>query len=43
MLMFQSDMERPNAIAALKDKRGDMAGRVDALQDQLRQALIDLD
>lgn len=36
-------MERPNAIAALKDKRGEIAGRVDALQDQLRQALIDLD
>ena len=28
-------MERPNAIAALKDKRGEIAGRVDALQDQL--------
>lgn len=36
-------MERPNAIAALKDKRGEIAGRIDALQDQLRQALIDLD
>lgn len=36
-------MERPNAISALKDKRGEIAGRVDALQDQLRQALIDLD
>lgn len=36
-------MERPNAIFALKDKRGEIAGRVDALQDQLRQALIDLD
>jgi hypothetical protein len=36
-------MEHPNAISALKDKRGEIAGRVDALQDQLRQALIDLD
>lgn len=36
-------MERPNAVSALKDKRGEIAGRVDAFQDQLRQALIDLD
>lgn len=36
-------MERPNAVAALKEKRGEIAGLVDALQDQLRQALIDLD
>lgn len=36
-------MERPNAISALMAKRGEVAGRVDALQDQLRQALIDLD
>ena len=41
--MIQWGMERPNAIAALKAKRGEIAGRVDALQDQLRQALIDLD
>lgn len=41
--MLQLGMERPNAISALKDKRGEIAGRVDALQDQLRQALIDLD
>ena len=41
--MVQWGMERPNAIAALKDKRGEIAGRIDALQDQLRQALIDLD
>lgn len=43
MLMFQWDMGRPNAIATLKNKRGEIAGRVDALRDQLRQALIDLD
>jgi len=36
-------MQRPNAVSALKSKRGEIAGRVDALQDQLRQALIDLD
>ena len=36
-------MERPNAIAAMRDKRGEIAGRIDALQDQLRQVLIDLD
>ena len=41
--MLQWGMERPNAISALKDKRGEIAGLVDALQDQLRQALIDLD
>lgn len=41
--MVEWGMERPNAIAALKDKRGEIAGRVDALQDQLRQTLIDLD
>lgn len=36
-------MHSPNAVSALKSKRGEIAGRVDALQDQLRQALIDLD
>ena len=36
-------MDRPNTVAALKEKRGQIAGLVDALQDQLRQALIDLD
>lgn len=36
-------MQNPNAVSALKNKRGEIAGRVDALQDQLRQALIDLD
>ncbi len=41
--MLQWGMERPNAISALKDKRGGIAGWVNALQDQLRQALIDLD
>jgi len=41
--MVKWGMERPNVISALKEKRGQIAGRVDALQDQLRQALIDLD
>lgn len=36
-------MESSNAVSALKSMRGEIAGRVDALQDQLRQALIDLD
>lgn len=36
-------MQSPNTVSALKSKRGEIAGRVDALQDQLRQALIDLD
>lgn len=36
-------MQNPNTVSALKSKRGEIAGRVDALQDQLRQALIDLD
>ena len=36
-------MQSPSAVSALKSKRGEIAGRVDALQDQLRQALIDLD
>lgn len=36
-------MDRPNTVAALKDKRAEIAGRIDALQDQLRQQMIDLD
>lgn len=32
-----------HAISALRDKRGELAGQIDALQDQLRQAMIDLD
>jgi len=36
-------MQNPNTVSTLKSKRGEIAGRVDALQDQLRQALIDLD
>lgn len=35
--------ERPNTVAGLIEKRGQIAGRIDALQDQLRQAIIDLD
>ena len=36
-------MQSPNTVSALKSKRGEIAGRVNALQDQFRQALIDLD
>lgn len=32
-----------HAISALRSKRGELAGQIDALQDQLRQAMIDLD
>ena len=32
-----------HAISALRDKRGELAGQIDALQDQLRQAFIDMD
>lgn len=34
---------RPNTVSALRDKRGEIAGLIDALQDQLRAAMIDLD
>ncbi|WP_295635820.1 hypothetical protein [Novosphingobium sp.] len=30
-------------MSALRGKRGELAGRIDALQDQLREAMIDLD
>ena len=33
----------PNTVSALRGKRGELAGQIDALQDQLRQAMIDLD
>lgn len=36
-------MIRPNTVSALREKRGEIAGLVDALQDQLRQAFIDMD
>lgn len=32
-----------HAISALRSKRGELAGQIDALQDQLRQAMIDTD
>lgn len=34
---------QPNVVSALKAKRGELAGLIDALQDQLRAAMIDLD
>ena len=36
-------MVTAHAITALRDKRGELAGQIDALQDQLRQAFIDMD
>lgn len=36
-------MADTHVISALKDKRGELAGQIDGLQDQLRQAMIDLD
>lgn len=36
-------MAEPHVVSALKDKRGQLAGQIDALQDQLRQAFIDMD
>lgn len=36
-------MVTTHAITALRDKRGELAGQIDALQDQLRQAFIDMD
>ncbi len=32
-----------HVVSALRGKRGELAGRIDALQDQLREAMIDLD
>ena len=34
---------QPNVVSALRGKRGELAGQIDALQDQLRAAMIDLD
>ncbi|GAA5054307.1 hypothetical protein GCM10023208_17010 [Erythrobacter westpacificensis] len=36
-------MAEKHVLSALKGKRGELAGQIDALQDQLRQAMIDLD
>lgn len=36
-------MTDTHVISALRGKRGELAGLVDGLQDQLRQAMIDLD
>ena len=36
-------MVTTHAITALRDKRGELSGQIDALQDQLRQAFIDMD
>lgn len=34
---------QPNVVSALRAKRGELAGRIDALQDQLREAMIAVD
>jgi hypothetical protein len=36
-------MADPHVVTALRGKRGELAGLIDGLQDQLRQAMIDLD
>lgn len=42
-MAYVSHMATPHVITALCDKRGELAGLIDGLQDQLRQAMIDLD
>jgi hypothetical protein len=36
-------MTHTHVVSALRGKRGELAGLIDALQDNLRQAMIDLD
>lgn len=36
-------MAETHVVSALRGKRGELAGMIDGLQDQLRQAMIDLD
>lgn len=36
-------MAQPHVVTALIQKRAELAGQIDALQDQLRQAMIDVD
>lgn len=36
-------MAELHVVSALRGKRGELAGQIDALQDQLRQSMIDLD
>ena len=43
VVFYVSRMVTTHAITALRDKRGELAGQIDALQDQLRQAFIDMD
>lgn len=40
---YVSGMVTTHAITALRDKRSELTGQIDALQDQLRQSMIDLD
>jgi hypothetical protein len=43
MRYASNTMTHPNVVSALRGKRGELAGLIDALQDQLRAAMIDLD
>lgn len=36
-------MADPHVVTALRDKRAELAGQIDALQDQLREAMIAVD
>ena len=36
-------MADQHVVSALRAKRGELAGRIDALQDQVREAMIDMD
>ncbi|MDQ2877610.1 MAG: hypothetical protein M3R41_00840, partial [Pseudomonadota bacterium] len=40
---FATFSRMEHVVSGLMSKRGELAGTVDALQDQLRQAMIDLD
>lgn len=42
-MLYVSHMATLHVITALRDKRAELAGLVDSLQDQLRQAMIDMD
>lgn len=35
--------ERPNTVAGLVAKRSEIAGKIDALREELRKAIVDLD
>jgi len=44
MMRYVSGMiTQPNVVSALRSKRAELAGQIDALQDQLREAMIQID